>query len=568
MSLLKYVDPVVASAAGAILFTTVTQYYPARRLELCSEIVCWAIIPILFQHFPSSTSHPTLPVGHSHDPKKQERTTYLTKISQWLVAAGIATAAFYRAETNIVGFYPALTPILIVVYAYFSSHTKYSDPQTQSPLINTAWGAASTAIPAVISLSNGDLFGSLVSIILVVSLLVAYSLLAPGYKFGLPSVDIATCIEEISFRTACLLVVSIAVQIFILGPPTSDIVTVLLSGSFKAMAWFFTIQTANQTSWSIAPIIGTFAIACTRDPSSQTSQLQGICHVFVSAVSLFQTTEVLPKQTKGRSIIWLCLSASIIPFVFNEYMIHEAQNAAINTLSDTQPHPVEVLAQRATERYEAMMKNQSATYEAAVAEYKRRYHIDPPPGFEGWFQFARRHNSPIIDDFDMISSSIAPFLKISGKEVAEAMNELYKTSGSEVWFCKFVGRTSEMKCKHPRRVYDRHYSLLFNRLLYNLPGVLPNVKLLINHFDEPRIMIPSAKGDPQQQLKLTDMSQQPTWDILTMSCSATKRETEERIHGLPFVQDHLADSDLCKHPEYKHLQGAFVSPKRSLLLRA
>lgn len=561
MSLLKQVDPVVGSAAGAILFTTLTQYYPARRLELCSEIVCWAVLPILFWHFQSSSSHPTLPVGHSHDPKKQDRTTYHTKISQWLVAAGIAAATFYRAETNIIGFYPALTPLLIAVYAYFSSQTKYSDPQIQSPLTNTVWGDALTAIPIVLSLSNGDLLRSLVSIILVVSLLVVFSLLAPGYKFRLPSVDIATCIEEISFRTACLLVVSIAAQIFILGPPTSDFVTVLLSGSFKAAAWFFTIQTANQTSWSIAPIIGTFAMACTRDPSSQSSHLQAVSHVFVSAASLYQTTEFLPKQARGKSIIWLFLSASIFPFVSNEYMIHEAQNAAIRTFSDTQPHPAEILAGRAMEKFKTMSGNQSDTYEAAVAEYKRRYHIDPPPGFEGWFQFARDHESPIIDEFDMISDSISPFLKLSGKEVAETMNELYKTPKSEVWFCEFVGRTSGMKCKHPHRSYDRHYSLLFNRLLYNLPGALPNFKLLISHFDEPRMMIPSAKGDRHENVKLTDMSQQPTWDILTKSCPATKEKTNERIHGLPFVQDHLADSDLCQHPEYKHLQGAFVSPQ-------
>ncbi|EKJ69746.1 hypothetical protein FPSE_10062 [Fusarium pseudograminearum CS3096] len=242
-------------------------------------------------------------------------------------------------------------------------------------------------------------------------------------------------------------------------------------------------------------------------------------------------------------------------------MIHQAQNAAIQTFGDAQPHPAEILAGRAMEKFKTMARNQSDTYEAAVAEYKRRYHIDPPPGFKDWFQFARHHESPIIDEFDMISSSISPFLKLSGQDVAEAMNQLYKTSRSEVWFCEFVGRTSEMKCKHPHRSYDRHYSLLFNRLLHNLPGVLPNVKLLINHFDEPRMMIPLAKGDGEKHLTLTNMAQQPTWDILTKSCSATKVRTNERIHGLPFVQDHLVNSDLCKHPEYKHLQGAFVSPQ-------
>ncbi|CEI63699.1 hypothetical protein FVEN_g6820 [Fusarium venenatum] len=562
MSLLKHVDPAVGSAAGAILFTTLTQYYPAKRLELCSEIVCWAILPFIFKRFPSSDSHSTLSFEHTQESKKQNPST----ISPWLVPVGIAAAAFYKAESNKVGFYPLLTPLLLAVHAYFTSHSTSFDPQIQTPLINTVWGAALTAIPAVLSLSNGDLFGSLISIILVVSLLVVYSILIPGPKLRLLSVDIATCIEDISFRTACLLVFSVFTQLLILGPPTSDIVTILLSGSLKAASWFFTIQTATQMSWSIAPTVGTFVLACARDPSSQSSQLQAISHVLVSTVSLAQVTQFLPKQAKGKSVIWLFLSLSILPFVFNEYMIYETQNAAINTFSHGRQHPVEILAGRSMEKFESTMRNQSGTYEAAALEYKRRYRLDPPTGFEGWFQFAQHHKSPIIDDFDMITDSISPFLKLSGKEVAEAMDKLYKTSGNEVWLCEFLGRTSTMKCKHKSRVYDRHYSFLFNRLLYNLPGVLPNVKLLINHFDEPRLMNHSPKGDQKKEINLTDMSQRPTWDTLTRRCLTSQARSggatkNAGAFGLPFVEDHLAESDLCRHPEYQRLHGAFISPK-------
>jgi hypothetical protein len=69
----------------------------------------------------------------------------------------------------------------------------------------------------VLSLSNGDLSGSLVSTILVVSLLVVYSLLTSRSKIGLPSIDIETSVDEISFRTACILIVSIFVQVVLLG---------------------------------------------------------------------------------------------------------------------------------------------------------------------------------------------------------------------------------------------------------------------------------------------------------------------------------------------------------------
>jgi hypothetical protein len=107
MSPLECVDPAVGSAAGAILFTTLTQYYPARRLELCSKIICWAVLPFIFKCLPSLGFHPTLPFEQSYEPKKQNQPT----ISQWLVPVGVAAAAFYRAETNKIGFYVRLTKL-------------------------------------------------------------------------------------------------------------------------------------------------------------------------------------------------------------------------------------------------------------------------------------------------------------------------------------------------------------------------------------------------------------------------------------------------------------------------
>lgn len=456
--------------------------------------------------------------------------------------------------------------------AYFVPYTSYSDSQSPFPLLNTTWGATLAVIPTVVSLSNGDLIGSLVSIILVVALLPVYTLLTPGLKFRISSIDIETCIEDISFRISGFLVVAITAQILILGPPTSDIMAALLSGSFKAAAWFFIIRASNQTSWSMAPTVGTFALACTRDPFSQSSQPQAISHILVSIFALHQTIQLIPKQAKGKGILWLFLSASVFPFMINKYMISKAHDAALNTFTIAQPHPVEIIAQQANEDFETLMRNQSQTYEAAVNEYKRRYNIDPPLGFEGWFRFAQDNQSPIIDNFDAIHNSITPFLKLSGKEVLINMNRLHESSGSEVWLCEFLGRTSETKCRHPYRSFDRHYSFLFNRLLGNLPGVLPNVKFIINHFDEPRVMLQQPKSNGDKNFELTDMSQSPTWDVLTGSCPMpqpvvrdSRRET--KTSSMSFVMNQVSESDLCHHPEYKDLYGAFISPKTFHLIQ-
>ncbi|KAF4438651.1 Beta-12-xylosyltransferase 1 [Fusarium acutatum] len=561
MAPLNVVDPVVGSATAAVVFTTVSQYIPSRRLELCSEIVCWAVLPFLFRYtaFPNTrASSPLL-----KDPQKQRHSS----LSQWLVALGIVAAAFYRAESKTIGFYPLLTPLLVTVQTYFQTNIS-PDPVSTSPLISTIKGATLVAVLSAFSLSNGDLFGSLISIILVASLFIVYSIFSPDFKvrmLSISSVDIETNIKAIAGRTIVILLIAAAFQTLVLGPPNSNVILVLFTGLVKALSWFFTVQAAQQTSWCIATTIGTFALACTRNPFSQNSQLQALSHVVVSTLTLYQTIQLLPKQSKGKILLWSCLSASFIPCLYNEYMIHDSTSSTFTSPS----HPIKLLTQEATPIFGRKLKNQSRTYAAAVKQYKQRYGLDPPPGLEAWFQYALKHNSTIIDEFDTIHSAISPFLKLSGKEVSEMIEKVYKTPQSEVWLCEFSGKTAKTKCQHPSRSYDRHYSYIFDKLLWNLPGALPDVKFLINHFDEPRVVIP-PQGGVDKAIRLNDVSMKPTWDALTRSCQSHKTDRDDQssieTFGLPFVKDHLSESDLCKHPEYKDMHGTFISPKTFRLI--
>lgn len=292
----------------------------------------------------------------------------------------------------------------------------------------------------------------------------------------------------------------------------------------------------------------------------------------VSGLTLFQTISLLPKQAKGRSIIWCFLLASVLPFILNEHLIKEARSSALNTFDGSQVHPVEALTLEATHRFDDMLKRQSQTYSDAINEYRRRYKLDPPPGYEAWFEFARKHHSPIIDEFDVIYDSISPFWKISGKEFLESMNKLYKTPQSETWLCEFSGKDARTKCHHPNRTYDRHYSYLFDKLLWNLPGVLPNVKFLINHFDEPRVIVSPQSQD--KKFQLTDLSRKSTWDALNSVCAQPQHkareahsETAVETYGLPFVKSHFSDSDLCHHSEYSTLHASFICPKTFRLIQ-
>lgn len=83
-----------------MLCTVLTQHLSSRQSEVCSETLCWIMLPVLFtvaRRWDISTiSTATL----SSDPGSHAASS----TSLWIVAAGIATACCYKAEMGMIGF--------------------------------------------------------------------------------------------------------------------------------------------------------------------------------------------------------------------------------------------------------------------------------------------------------------------------------------------------------------------------------------------------------------------------------------------------------------------------------
>ncbi|GKZ47533.1 F-actin-capping protein subunit beta [Aspergillus brasiliensis] len=213
--------------------------------------------------------------------------------------------------------------------------------------------------------------------------------------------------------------------------------------------------------------------------------------------------------------------------------------------------------------FEETLHRQSRTYTAACEEYRRRYKIEPPPGFEEWYQFATAHQSPIIDDFDAIYNSIRPLLKLSGKEINENINNARNLSGNDLWSCTFFGSSRTTKCSHDFRMLDRDIQHSFDTLLQHIPATLPDMTFLANHLDEPRV-IPPPPRNAHNSLSIKELSRQPTWDTITSPCTyqtnKTQTQTPSQDPKLPFITDPILAQNLCLHPEYSTMHGIFLSP--------
>ncbi|KAH7333404.1 hypothetical protein BKA65DRAFT_527562 [Rhexocercosporidium sp. MPI-PUGE-AT-0058] len=208
-------------------------------------------------------------------------------------------------------------------------------------------------------------------------------------------------------------------------------------------------------------------------------------------------------------------------------------------------HPVEALIEHAKAEFAILVQGQSHSYKAAHDEYRRRSSAEAPPGFEAWYNFAVQHQSPIIENFDIVFDSVSPFLKFCGTEVNAMMAEMLESPNNELWHCVFSRGNAQSRCTHPHRTNDRHISDSLNNILANLLGIIPNLELLVNHLDEPRLL----------HFQTTDMPRTPNWEVITRFCDPQKIEKiclsiqTVELFDLPFVTDFFSAMDLCRDPD-------------------
>ena len=184
------------------------------------------------------------------------------------------------------------------------------------------------------------------------------------------------------------------------------------------------------------------------------------------------------------------------------------------TTATISEHPIKILARKAEIDFDGLLARQSNTFELATSEYMHRYKRHPPPGFEIWYDFAMQHDSMIIDEFDIINETLAPFWSLSGAEVRRRLNT---ARGPLISHCQPSERQHQDGCE-----------ALGGEVLHLLQkaGVLahlPEMNVLINEMDEPRMLRGGDDGsvelnDSDGLLDWKDLSHRQVWNEITASC--------------------------------------------------
>lgn len=326
---------------------------------------------------------------------------------------------------------------------------------------------------------------------------------------------------------------------------------------------------ARLSNWTVSSLITVFSMFATVDPYTQSFESDVLLYLLGSFLTLAQIIYSLPKQSGNRAVLWLLLVIPLIPYIANRLAISSAMSYA-PIYGHGETHPVGSLMEKAVQEFDAVLQQQSRSYSQAEAAYRKKYKMDPPTGFKQWYEFAVANESPLIDDFDTIYQTTSPLWELSGQDVKHMMRQVQSRDDSEVWLCHFTNDGGKTSCSHPHRTFDRHTSLLFEKLLSGVVTSIPNVDFLVNHIDEPRVLFPKTASTDKPSLKYKVLSHQPTWDALVQGCVLDSQQAHKSTvdtYGIPFVDNVTAMMDLCQHPEYRQMHGLLQSPTSFRLIQ-
>ncbi|EPE30108.1 hypothetical protein GLAREA_12831 [Glarea lozoyensis ATCC 20868] len=278
-----------------------------------------------------------------------------------------------------------------------------------------------------------------------------------------------------------------------------------------------------------------------------------------------------PNRTRCVEFILLTL---FVVFLFKTLGFWEdkfsVQRGFVYRLRDgDESHPVENLHAAAKKQFFDLLSRQSVTAADAVVEYRRRYGRNPPPEFNKWFAFAKKHASLIVDDYDEMMRSLEPFRKMAPSDVLRIMERANSTEQTRGYIKKCSVVQGKLKdCGAWAHVMSRSWSI--EKVLQDLPNII----FIANYMDEPAVLakhqtVEVSPVESDEKFMWSTIHHEPIWPQVWGVCDKisehkqpeTSLMTQSLLH---FVGNVTPETDLCKHPEFKEIHGYLASAINSL----
>ncbi|KAL1412895.1 hypothetical protein Q8F55_000644 [Vanrija albida] len=237
-------------------------------------------------------------------------------------------------------------------------------------------------------------------------------------------------------------------------------------------------------------------------------------------------------------------------------------------------HPFYELMEKGEEQWRTIRERQSRSLDDAVKQYKFRYNLDPPAGFDAWFAWAREHGVELVDEYDLMMRDV---LAHHALEPAEFVNRSAGLEGSKHTYTlditkegvKVTGdRANAARPKHLAAFIEGFKDTLPKGFNLRITGSDHDMSGVVLGKDQRRRAMELVRKKqhftPEELETLENPGRTPAWGWFKscpLDSPANAIPNAENIvpdENAPksFVWDHLATMDFCEFPELKRLHGA------------
>lgn len=257
-------------------------------------------------------------------------------------------------------------------------------------------------------------------------------------------------------------------------------------------------------------------------------------------------------------------------------------------------HPLHGLLQASSESLQQfeMRERRILTLENAIEDYESRYGRIPPPGFDIWFDYAKKHDTLVLSDFDQIEKDLAPFWNIKPSSIRQ---RTYIAIQDRFNYISPL-RIRNGSVSAPPMEIPTHYWMLerLMEMMTDFVAFLPDMDLAINLNDEPRVLARRHRAPRRYMQRISDVASfltpdhwktdipftdetpksfrkierknQNTFDYSTRFCptrSLAKMYVfsgETQDNRATYIRDWQESLDVCEQPQLRDSRGLFVSP--------
>lgn len=144
-------------------------------------------------------------------------------------------------------------------------------------------------------------------------------------------------------------------------------------------------------------------------------------------------------------------------------------------------HPIDELIRRAQADHQQVLQRQPQTVEEAAADYRLRRGRHPPPGFDQWYEGAKKRNAVVVEDFfDQIQDDLNPFWALEAKDLRIKANRRLQV-------IRVRNHVASFETDNKERV---PWIQLWHGLIREAAAYLPDVDVPVNFMDETRVLVP------------------------------------------------------------------------------